>query len=124
MIDITLKIGTSDFSHLLSTYNVTHETEYQTLMTALDGTEYGSARYRPVLSFSLIPLTDSQCEDLYNAIHSVSASVTYTDPLRNTDVTADMRLTTSLQAIFGLKSIDGNRYYKGSTITFRQRTVI
>lgn len=124
MIDVTLLIGTMDLSDLLSTYNVDYEVEYQQLMTALDGTEHGAPRYRPVVRFSLIPLTDAQSALLYTALSSMSSNVTYTDTFRNTNITADMRVDGNLQSKFGLRSIDGNRYYKGGTITLRQRTVI
>lgn len=124
MIDITLRIGELDLSGLLSTYDVQHEVEYQHLMTSLNGTEYGAPRYRPVVNFSLIPITDEQAAELYTALRGINANVTYTDTFRNEDITADMRVTSNLQATFGLRSIDGNRYYKGGVITLRQRTVI
>lgn len=123
MIDITLKIGEYDASPLLSTYNVTHETEYPKLVTVMDGTEYGVARYRPVITFSMIPLTDAQSAELYSALTKVS-KVTFTDTHDDIERTGIMRLTTNVQSIFGLRSIDGNRYYKGGQITLRQRTVI
>ena len=123
MIDVTLKIGEYNASPLLSTYTVTHETEYPTLVTTMDGTEYGVARYRPVITFSMIPLTDAQSEELYNALSRVS-KVTFTDPHDDNEKTGVMRLTTNTDAIFGIRSIDGNRYYKGSQITLRQRAVI
>ena len=103
MIDITLKIGEYDLSGLLSTYDVQHEVEYQHLMTSLDGTEHGAPRYRPVVNFSLIPITDEQAAELYTALRGINANVTYTDTFRNEDITADMRVTSNLQAVFGLR---------------------
>lgn len=124
MIDVEFSIGNLDLHSLLSTYHVSHEVEYQDSMVSINGTEYGTARYRPVISFSLIPLTDDQCESLYDALSNSDLSVTYTNPYLNDDVTGTMRVMTALESVFGLRSIDGNRYYKGSTITLRQRTVI
>ena len=124
MIDITLQIGELDLSGLLSTYEVQREVEYQHLMTSLDGTEHGAPRCRAVINFSLMPITDAQAAELYTAIRGMYANVTYTDTFMGEDVTADMRITSNLQAVFGLRSINGNRYYKGGTITLRQRTVI
>ena len=124
MIDVTLRIGGLDLSNLLSTYTVDYEAEYQAVMTALDGTEYGSVRYRPIVNFSLIPITDEQASELFSSVSGLNANVVYTDVFRNTDITADMRITSNLQAVFGLRSINGNRYYKGGTITLRSRTVI
>ena len=124
MIDVTFRIGTLDLSGLLSTYDVQYEVEYHQFMTALDGTEHGVPSYRPVINFSLIPITDSQAAQLYAAIRGLNANVTYTDMFRNEVRTADMRITSNLQATFGLRSVNGNRYYKGGVITLRQRTVI
>ncbi len=124
MIDVTFTVGALDLSGLLSTYDVSHETEYKDVMTAMDGTEYGVAAFRPVISFSLLPLSDAQSASLYEELKAGNISTVYTNPYLNDDVTAVMRLTTSLDAVFGLRSIDGNRYYKGGKISLRQRTVI
>lgn len=123
MIDISLTIGSLDLSGLLSTYSVDYETEYQEEMTALDGTEYGIAKFRPVITFSLFPLTDAQCAALYSELNNANITTVYTDPNMNSVVTATTRLKTNISAVFGLKSVNGNRYYKGGKITLRQRTV-
>ena len=124
MIDVVFKINNVDYSRLLSTYKVTIETEYPHTMTAIDGTEYGYAMKRPTVKFSLLPLTDQQTAELYENILSMDVMCEFTDPYRNMPVSARMRVTTSLESVFGLRSIDGNRYYKGGEITLRQRTVI
>ena len=124
MIDVTFKINGVDYSSLLSTYKVTHEVEYPTTITAIDGTEYGYARRRPTVSFSLLPLTDQQSAELYSNMLSMNVLCQYTDPYLGTVTTASMRVITSLESAFGLRSIDGNRYYKGRVITLRQRTVL
>lgn len=123
MIDVVFTIGALDLHARLSTYQVDYETEYQETMTAIDGTEYGKAWHRPVISFSLYPLTDAQSKALYDELKKPSVVVSYTDPHINSTSTATMRLTTNIEAVFGLRSVDGNRYYKGGTITLRQRTV-
>ena len=124
MIDIVFRINNVDYSHLLSKFNVTIETEYPHTMTAIDGTEYGYAMNRPTVTFSLIPLTDAQTAEFYANIASMNVICEYTDPYRNRTVSSTMRVMTSLESVFGLKSIDGNRYYKGTEITLRQRTVL
>ena len=124
MIDVTFKMNNMDFSGLLSTYKVTQEVEYRATMTAIDGTEYGWARCRPSVTFSLIPLTDEQTAELYAIIHSMDVICQYTNPYNGSTSTAQMRVMTSLESVFGLRSIDGNRYYKGAEITLRQRTVV
>lgn len=124
MIDVTFTINGTDYSSLLSTYNVAHEVQVQKMVTALDGTEYTAQFRRPVLTFSLIPLTDAQTADLYEILSGINVEVIYTDPYFDTDKYAIMRVTTNFESVFGLRSVNGNRYYKGNPITLRQRTVL
>lgn len=123
MIDVTLTFNGYDFSPLLSTYKVTHEIEVSRSLTAMDGTEYFATRKRPVVRFSLMPLSDAQTQEVYEALSPIVGEAEYTDPHRG-DVIGTMRVTSNLEAAFGLRSVDGNRYYKGSTIVLRQRTVL
>ena len=110
MIDVIFTINGVDYSGLLSTYRVVCDIEYPHTMTAIDGTEYyGKMIRRPSIYFSLRPLTDAE-----------TAAVVYTDPDTDTDYTAYMRFTSSISSAFGLRSIDGNRYYKGSEMCLRQ----
>lgn len=124
MSDITLTFNGVDLSGYLSTYAVTHEVETADSVVALDGTEYVATRRRPVVSFSFLPITDAQAATIYAALSDIVASATYTDPNSNSDVTATMRVASNIDKVFCLKSTDGNRYYKGGTITLRQRTVL
>ena len=124
MIDVTFKMNGTDYSTLLSTYKVTHEVETRESVTTIDGTEYVAVFRRPTVTFSLIPMTDSQINALYDILSNIQITVTYTDPNLGQDATAVMRLATSLETVFGLRSIDGNRYYKGNSIILRQRTVL
>lgn len=124
MIDITFSINGTDYSGLLSTYNVTHEVEVKESVTTIDGTEYTASYRRPVVIFSLIPLSDEQTADLYTDLSQIIVEVTYTDPYLGREATAIMRVASSLDSQFGIKSINGNRYYKGGEITLRQRTVL
>ena len=119
-MDVTLTFNGHDFSPVLSTYSVTYETEYRKVVKALDGTEYfGNPTRRPVVTFSLFPMTDAQAKEYYDALSIMIARCTYTDKATNTDRTLQMRLTTNLEYVFGLRSVDGNRYYKGGSITLR-----
>lgn len=124
MIDVIFKLNNIDYSGLLSTYKVTYEVEYPSVVTAIDGTEHGVARKRPTITFSLIPLSDAQTAALYTAIQSMNVSCTYTNPYSGATATGNMRVMTNLESAFGLKSVNGNRYYKGTAITLRQRTVL
>lgn len=123
MIDVTFTFNGFNFAPYLSTYEVKYSLEEADSMVAMDGTEYVAIRKRPVIEFSLIPLTDAQSAAIYSALSVQTAPVTYTDPNMGRDATAVMRLASDINRVFGLRSVDGNRYYKGGTITLRQRTV-
>ena len=124
MIDVTFTLNGVNYSQLLSTYSVTHVVEYPTTVTAIDGTEYGYGRRRPTITFSLIPLTDAQSATLYDTLLSTNVLCVYTDPQLGRTASASMRVTSNIESVFGLRSVDGNRYYKGGQITLRQRTVL
>lgn len=120
-MDVTLTINGFNFAPVLSTYLTVYETDYGKTVKALDGTEYtGNFTSRPVVTFSLFPMTDATAQHYYNALtSSIPAVVTYTDKATNTDRTGQMRVTSNLEFTFGLRSVDGNRYYKGGAITLR-----
>ena len=128
MINVTFTIGTTDYHTLLSTYNVIHKVETRASVLTMDGTEHYALQRRPVITFSLIPLTDTQTKSLYDLLSAGHVSVTYTDPYVYTNsvqsVTATFRVASDLNSVFGLSSVDGSRYYKGGEITLQQRTVL
>lgn len=124
MIDVTLSINGVDLSGKLSTYSVKYEKEEYLNVTTMDGTEHVRYRLRPTLTVSFIPMTDADAASLFSMLRQTSVVVTYTDPYQNGVRTASMTATGDFEAAFGLRSIDGNRYYKGGTITLRQRTVL
>lgn len=121
MIDVTFMIDDVDYSPLLSTYRTDKEVEYQEVLTTLDGTERGTARYRPTITFSLIPLTDAQCKQLYYSLTRGDMEVVYTNPHTNETSISKMRVASNIEAVFGIKSITGDRYYKCGEITLRSR---
>ena len=122
MIDVTFTINGVDYSPLLSTYRVVAEYEYPNVITTMDGTEhYGKVRIRPSVYFSLRPLSDAETAALYSVIGGTN-TVIYTDPDMGVDYTAAMRFTSNISSAFGLRSIDGNRYYKGTEMCLRQIT--
>lgn len=117
---VTLTFNGYNFSSKLSTYRVDYETNYRKVVTALDGTEYfGNGTRRPIVSFSLIPMTDAQAATYYDALKIMVSNCTYTDTATGTNRTARMRITSNLEHVFGLRSVDGNRYYKGGQIVLR-----
>lgn len=118
-MDITLKIGALDLSPKLSTYKVTWERSYQKVITTLDNVEHPfPCPDRALVDFSLLPLDDDMASSVYSALGS-TLSVTFTDPYTKTDLVRTMRITTNLEATFGLKSINGKRYYKGGEMQLR-----
>ena len=128
MIDVTFTIGSTDYHSLLSTYSVTHRVETRASVITMDGTEHYALQRRPVISFSLIPMTDTQAKSLYDLLSAGTVSVTYTDPYTYTTTvqsrTANFRVASDLESVFGVKSVDGNRYYKGGIITLQQKAVL
>ena len=124
MIDVVLEFNGYDLSEKLSTYSVSYEVETTDTITTLDGTEHAVTRVRPQVRFRLVPMSDADTEEVYQALSAILAETVYTDPNAGTERTAVMRLASGLESAFGLRSIDGNRYYKGETITLRSRTVL
>ena len=59
-MNIELTINGVDFSRKLSTYRVTQEISYDKVLNTIDGKEIAvGKRVRDVLTFSLLPLTES-----------------------------------------------------------------
>ena len=123
MIDVTFTFNGVDLSSYLSTYKVTHEVSSVSTPTTLDGTEHYALRRRPVITFSLIPLTSTQCATVYGALSALSATCSYTDPYRGAS-SGTFRVASNLEEAFALKSADTNIYYKGGQITLRSKAVL
>ena len=123
-IDVTFTLEGVDYSQYLSSYSVSHEVEQRAIVTTLDGTEYTSTQLRPVITFSLVPLSDEQSESLYEILSKSSIEVTYTDPYLGDRHSVTMRVTSELNSAFIIRANNGNCYYKGNSITLRSRTVL
>lgn len=118
-MDVTFKIGTLDLSSKLSTYKVEWEKSYQKVITTMDGVEHPfPSPDRALVTFSLLPMDDGLASSVYDAL-SAKQSVTFTDPYRAADLVRTMRIVTNLEAAFGLKSINGKRYYRGGEMQLR-----
>lgn len=130
MIDITLTCGTTPLKDYLSTYDVKTEVVWGKVLTVLSGKEFaGGKKDRLMVTFSFRPLTDAETSTIYNLLRNNPISLwTFTDPHNSfespatepEDKTDTMRLVSDLDSLFGLKSINGKRYYKGGSITIRQ----
>ena len=121
-MDVTLEINGRDFSPRLSTYRVEHEITYPDMLTTMDGTEhYGKPYRRDVIYFSLFPFDDDTANQDYAVLSDSSLSVNYTNPQADNaeKLYKEMKLYSSLSAVFGLRSVNGKRYYKGGEIALR-----
>lgn len=122
-MDITLTLNTRDFAPRVVSYEIKKVLEQGRVVKTLDKTEHTpTAVTRDVITFSLFPQTDANATADYNKLKDMQFSATYTDPYSNADVTKTVRVTSDLNAVFGIKSADGNRYYKGGAITLRAVT--
>ena len=121
-MDVTLEINGRDFSSRLSTYRVEQEVTYSDVLTTLDGTEhYGKPYKRDLVYFSLFPFDDDTANQDYLVLAASSLSVNYTNPqAENAEkLYRDMKLYSNLSNVFGLRSVNGKRYYKGGEIALR-----
>ena len=125
-MDVTLEINGRDFSSRLSTYRVEQEVTYPDMLTTMDGTEhYGKPYKRDVIYFSLFPFDDDTANQDYLVLSDSSLSVNYTNPHADNSekLYKEMKLYSSLSAVFGLRSANGKRYYKGGEIALRATMV-
>lgn len=118
-MDITLTLNNRDFSGRLSTYEVQKLIEEVRKVTTIDGTEHAIQRTRDLVVFSLIPYDENTATEDFNALKDLQFTGVYTDPNTGSSATRTLRVVSNLSSAFGLKSIDGNRYYKGGKISLR-----
>lgn len=118
-MDITLTFNNRDFSARVSTYEVNKLVEQVKLITTMDGVEHAVQRTRDVVTFSLFPYNDTTATADYNALKALQATGRYTDPNTGSVSERTLRVVSDINSTFGLKSVDGNRYYKGGKITLR-----
>lgn len=121
-MDVTLEINGRDFSSRLSTYRVEQEVSYPDMLTTMDGTEhYGKPYRRDVIYFSLFPFDDDTSNQDYIVLSDPSLSVNYTNPQVEgaEKLYREMKLYSNLSSTFGLRSVNGKRYYKGGEIALR-----
>lgn len=125
-MDITCTLNTRDFSTRLAKYKLRKVVEPGKLVKTLDGTEHVVSKTRDELTIRLIPSSESTATSDYTALSALVFSATYTDPYitvnNSHSVTKTLRVVSDLDAVFGLKSVDGNRYYKGGDIVLRATT--
>lgn len=121
-MDVTLEINGRDFSSRLSTYRVEQEITYSNVLTTMDGTEhYGKTMIRDTVRFSLLPFDDGTAAEDCATLTKSELEVNYTVPQAGGSLKQNiaMKLQSNLNAAFGLRSVNGKRYYKGSEIVLR-----
>ncbi len=122
---IVLRIDNRIFTGRLSTYRVTKEVTYSKVITTIDGDEiYRGLQRRPIVTFSMLPYSDSTAMRDYEVLSQGQYEVVYTDTDTGLTETRMMRLVTNLEHVFLLDSINGKRYYRGGEITLRATSVI
>ena len=125
-MDVTLEINGRDFSSRLSAYRVEQEITYPDMLTTMDGTEhYGKPYRRDVIYFSLFPFDDDTANQDYLVLSDSSLSVNYTNPQSDDaeKLYKERKLDSKLNGVFGLRSVNGKRYYKGGEIALRATMV-
>ena len=121
MIGVTLKVGALDLSGRLSTYSLEREITYRKVVVTMDDKEhpYPGAQ-KDVVTFSLLPMTDAESAEVYNALAPLIFNATYTSTYDGRDVTKQVRITSNLESEFLLLSVDGKRRYRGGEIQLRE----
>lgn len=121
-MDVTLIVNGLDLHEKLATFRVTMEVTYRKVLTTLGGTERAfGKRTRPVITFSLFPLTDEENASLYQALDALEFSATFTNTNTGKDEIRTVRLASDLESSFALRSVDGKRRYRGKEIQLRGR---
>lgn len=118
---LTLVINGVTFSTRVLTYSLKTEVTYGKVLKAIDGTEYAAGKQsRDVLTVSVFPFNEASRPADYAALTAETLTVDYSDPNTGTVKSSiPMRLTTDLDAIFGLENSDGTRWYNGGKFTLR-----
>lgn len=121
MMEVTLITNGLDLSKRLSTYKVTREINYRKVVTTMDDTEHPyPGTNKSVVTFSLLPMTDEEGEEVYNALSYLIFDATFTDQYAGgKDVAKRVRVTSNLESTFLLLSVDGKRRYRGGEIQLR-----
>lgn len=124
MMDVTFEVNGVAMNQKLAAYDVTREVSYKKTITTMDDVEHALGQTsRAIITVSFWPLTDAEVKAYHSVLNSASLVIRFTDPDADRDVSKAFRLNSNLQSVFGLRSIDGNRYYKGGEIQLRAVSV-
>lgn len=113
MDGVKLVFGGVELTSVLSTYRVTYEQSVRKTVVSLDGTVYrGNVTRRPVIAFSLQPMTKEQARQYYDILKVPTASCTYIDPATNAERTARFYVDSDIEYDF-THIFDGTAYFRG-----------
>ena len=116
-MNVKLVANGVDFSGKLSTYDAYMEVTQKVLNMLDDSERPYPAVMRPVVVFSLLPMTDEESTQTYNVLKDIIFSATF--EISGQEMTAEMRVVGNLGDKFLLTSPDGKRRYKGREIMLR-----
>ena len=116
-MDVKLIANGAELSNRLSTYDAYMEVSQKVLTLMNDMERPYRSTMRPVVKFSLLPMTDVEATNIYNMLKGIVFPVTF--EISGQVMTADMRVIGNLGDKFLLTSCDGKRRYKGAEITLR-----
>lgn len=120
-MEIALTVNGMDLAPRVATYKVQREITYKKVVTTMDNVEHpypGAAK--DVISFTLLPMTDAEGAEVYDALAPLIFDAKYTSQYDRRDVTKRVRVISSLDSEFLLLSVDGKRRYKGGEIQLRE----
>ena len=121
MMNTTFKINDIDLHEYISNIECTQTPASQTVLTTLDGKDHVfTNRIKSALTVEFMPLTSAQINMLYEMLSAYIVYVTYTNQYIGEDTTQYMRVDGDLTTKFALLSVDGNTYYTGLSLNFKQ----
>ena len=117
MIEVTLITNGLDLSKRLSTYSTSMSKPYTKVITTMDNRDHPfPALSKANVTFSLIPQTDEESAEVYEALSDMIIPVRFTNMTTGAEAEKNMRITSDLESAFLLLSVDGKRRYMGGNI--------
>lgn len=109
-----------DLSHRLSTFDVDKEITFGKTVTTMDNREHpGPVTTRTIISFSLWPLNEKENAELWSTLRKGIFIARFTNPATRRTDSLQFRVASNFKSAFALRSVDGQRYYKGGIIKLR-----
>lgn len=122
--DFVFKLADMDLSDKVMALTVTGEVTFSKVITTLDGVEHPyPARTRKLVTVDFGMLTEDEATEIYTLLNERAGriGVGFEDPTNGgamSHITA--RVTSNIELVFKLVSIDGKRRYRGGSLEFRE----